>query len=235
MIINRRELTRFLKFKLRPLEIILLIILALISVYYLNVRFFKGVTKLDYKEVREYQGENLSSINDLRDVSISGTQYIDIEEYRLEITGLVEKTQKLTYEEVLDFSKYSKVVEINCVVGWSAKILWEGVLVDDLLRQAQVKPEAKIAIFYARDGFTTSLPLDYLRDNKILLAYKINDVVLPPQKGFPFQLVAEQKWGYKWIKWIDRIEISDNVDYRGTYESSGYSNEADITDSKLGQ
>ena len=58
--------------------------------------------------------------------------------------------------------------------------------------------------------------------------YRMNNVTLPPERGFPFQLVAESKWGYKWIKWITAIELSDNEDYRGYWESRGYPNDADL-------
>ncbi len=119
-------------------------------------------TRLASREVREYQGEDLSSINDLIETSIGGTQRIDPGNYTLAITGLVDKPQKYTYDQVLSFDNYSKVVDINCVTGWSAKILWEGVLLSDLLKSAGIRPEAKTAIFYAIDGFTTSLPLDYI-------------------------------------------------------------------------
>ena len=50
------------------------------------------------------------------------------------------------------------------------------------------------------------------------------------KKGFPFQLIAEQKWGYKWAKWITRIELSDNPEFKGYWESRGWDNNADITD-----
>ena len=46
-------------------------------------------------------------------------------------------------------------------------------------------------------------------------------------RGFPFQPVAESKFGYKWIKWINRIELSDEP-YEGFWEQRGYSNEADV-------
>ncbi|MDD3399730.1 MAG: molybdopterin-dependent oxidoreductase [Candidatus Pacebacteria bacterium] len=229
-------LSRFLKIfspgniKLRYLLLLLFLALALALAWYLREQ--SGTIRLSDAEVREYQGERLSSVDDLREVSISGPQYISADNYRLTIDGLVDNPLSLTYEDVLDSQHYSKVVDIHCVVGWSAKILWEGVLLKDLLELAGAKPEAEIAIFHAEDGFTSSLPLDFISDNDILLAYKINDVVLSPEKGFPFQVVAEQKWGYKWVKWLTRIELSDDVDYRGTYEQAGYSNEADITGPK---
>jgi DMSO/TMAO reductase YedYZ molybdopterin-dependent catalytic subunit len=114
------------------------------------------------------------------------------------------------------------------VEGWSVTILWEGVLVKDMLEESNVLPSAKVVIFHAYDGYTTSLPLDYIMNNDIMMAYKMNEITLPPERGFPFQLVAESKWGYKWIKWITEIELSDDVNYQGYWESRGYSNTADL-------
>ena len=52
---------------------------------------------------------------------------------------------------------------------------------------------------------------------------------------FPFQLVAESKWGYKWIKWITMIELSDDSGYRGYWESKGFSNTGDLNESFFGR
>jgi DMSO/TMAO reductase YedYZ molybdopterin-dependent catalytic subunit len=180
-------------------------------------------------EIKEYEGEKLSSVSDFRENSIKGPQHIDIETYQLEVTGLVQNPMSYTYDEVLDgYKHYKKVVSLNCVEGWSVTILWEGVLVRDLLEEAKPMPEAKVVVFHAYDGYTTSLPLDYIIDNDILMAYSMNGITIPPERGFPFQLVAESKWGYKWIKWITGIELSDNANYEGYWESRGYSNTADL-------
>jgi DMSO/TMAO reductase YedYZ molybdopterin-dependent catalytic subunit len=185
---------------------------------------------LEPVEIREYEGEDLSSINDfLRDNSIKGPQLIDIESYALKISGLVAEPTELSYQEVIqNHPPYQKVVTLNCVEGWSVKLLWEGVLVSDLISEASPSPETKIVIFHAYDGYTTSLPIDYIMDNSILIAYKMNGVTLPPERGFPFELVAESKWGYKWIKWVTEIELSEDTEYRGFWESRGYSNSADL-------
>jgi DMSO/TMAO reductase YedYZ molybdopterin-dependent catalytic subunit len=183
-------------------------------------------------EVREYEGEDLSSVNDFRENSIKGPQYVDINDYRLQVTGLVESPQSYSYDEVLDsYTGYKKVVTLYCVEGWEVNILWEGVLVSDLLAAAGPLPEAKIAIFHAYDGYTTSLPLDYITDSDILMAYKINGLTLSPERGFPFALVAESKWGYKWIKWITEIELSDDESYRGYWEERGFSDSGDLDES----
>ncbi len=183
---------------------------------------------LEPVEITEYEGQMLSSINDFRENSIEGPQYINEESYELAVTGLVNNTITYTYDDVVnDHQHYKKVVTLHCVEGWEVTILWEGVLVKDLIEEAGVDPAATVVIFHASDGYSTSLPLDYIIDNNIIMAYKMNGLVLPPERGFPFQLVAESKLGYKWIKWITEIELSDATNYRGYWESRGFSDEAD--------
>jgi DMSO/TMAO reductase YedYZ molybdopterin-dependent catalytic subunit len=178
-------------------------------------------------EIREYQGEQLSSIGDFRENSIKGVQHVSLDGYRLEVAGLVDRPLELTYDEVLAHSRYSKVVTLHCVEGWDATILWEGVRIEDILADAGVQDGAPVVIFHAVDGYTSSLPLAYIQANDILLAYNMNGVTLPAERGFPFQVVAESKWGYKWVKWVDRIELSDDTSYRGYWEVRGYNNDGD--------
>lgn len=186
-------------------------------------------TALEGTEIREYEGEKLSSINDFRENSIAGPQNVSLEDYQLEVTGLVNNPLILTYDQVLDREQYSKVVTLYCVEGWDATILWEGVLVEDLLNQANVQDDAVTVIFHAADGYTSSLPLEYIRENKIMLAHKMNKLQLPAERGFPFQVVAESKWGYKWAKWVTKIELSDDPNYRGYWEKRGYNNDGDLS------
>jgi DMSO/TMAO reductase YedYZ molybdopterin-dependent catalytic subunit len=183
--------------------------------------------QLERAEVREYEGLDLSSIDDFRENSIAGPQQVDRDSYQLAISGLVEEPAALSYDDVLSGRTYKKVVTLDCVEGWSVDILWEGVLMRDLIERAGPAGTANTVVFRAADGYSTSLPLDYLLDNEILLAYSMNGVELPPERGFPFQLVAEDKWGYKWIKWVTEIELTDDPEYRGYWESRGYSNSGD--------
>jgi DMSO/TMAO reductase YedYZ molybdopterin-dependent catalytic subunit len=216
----------------------LLLVLFLILVAAITVGVGIGCDDTEVlapNEIREYEGVDLSSITAFRENSIKGPQAMDVESYTLGITGLVANSTSYTYDEVMNrYQHYKKVVTLDCVEGWSVTILWEGVLVRDLLAEADPLARAEVVIFHAYDGYTTSLPLDYIMDNDILMAYKMNDVVLPPERGFPFQLVAESKWGYKWIKWITEIELSDDANYRGYWESRGYSNSADLDESFFG-
>ena len=185
------------------------------------------VIELEGIEISEYQGEDLSSVaTDFRENSIKGPQYIDPESYRLEIGGQVDTPKAYTYDQVIDRQLYRKVAELECVEGWSVNILWEGVLLRDLLSEAGIKPEANTVILYAADGYSTSFPLSFFYDRDIIMAYRMNEVPIPPERGWPFVLVAEDKWGYKWIKWITRIELSADEEYRGYWEDRGYSQDA---------
>jgi DMSO/TMAO reductase YedYZ molybdopterin-dependent catalytic subunit len=188
-----------------------------------------GVTPLDGVEVREYEGERLDSITDFRENSINGPQQVDVASYRLAVTGMVDDPAEYTYSEVASgFPSYRKVVQLDCVEGWSAKVLWEGVLVRDILDASGVADGAQSVIFSAADGYTTSFSVSYFYDRDILLAYAMNGASLIPERGFPFTVVAEQKWGYKWCKWVTGIELSADPNPGGYWEDRGYSNTGDL-------
>ena len=188
----------------------------------------KMTSRLPRVEIQEFEGEDLSSVDSFRENSIKGPQTVSLDTYTLKVSGLVDNPLALTYAQVLAHDAYTKVVTLHCVEGWDATILWEGVLLDDLLKEAQVQDTAVIAIFHAADGYTSSLPVAYLRDKQILLAYKMNGVDVPRERGFPFVIVAEAKWGYKWVKWVTEIELSNDPAYKGYWESFGYSNNGDL-------
>ncbi len=201
-----------------------------------NTFGLKSATQLAAVEVREYQGQRLDSILDFRENSIHGPQYVDPGAYRLKVDGLVRTPASYTVTQVAEaFPHFAKVVTLDCVEGWSAKVLWEGVMVRDILNASSVQPTATTVIFHARDGYTTSFPLEYFMDNDRIMAFRMNGQPLAPERGYPFMVVAEDKWGYKWVKWIDRIQVSSNSDYRGYWETRGYSNDGSLDKPYLGR
>ncbi len=179
------------------------------------------------REIREYQGKRLDPFDREYDNSIKGPQRVDIEKYRLEVTGLVHTPQSLTYREVLSLPIVKRAVTLYCVEGWNEHLLFEGVRLADLLALAQPKKGVRTVIFYAVDGYSSSLTYKEASRLDVMLAAKINGKVLDAKRGFPFQVVAESKWGYKWVKWVTRIELSDKP-YKGFWEQRGYDNEADV-------
>ncbi|MFA5070899.1 MAG: molybdopterin-dependent oxidoreductase [Candidatus Pacearchaeota archaeon] len=211
-------------------EIIVAVVIIFSVIFFVNYKS-PEIRRLADIEVKDYNGEDLSSIMDFMENSIKGPQHINISNYKLEVTGLVDNPKSYTYDEVIKKKNYEKVVTLNCVEGWDVKILWKGILVKDLIEEAKPKSNATTVIFYAYDGYSTAFPLDYIKDNNIILAYEMNNVTLPAERGFPFHLVAESKWGYKWIKWVTKIELSDDENYKGYWESRGYAKEGNLNES----
>jgi DMSO/TMAO reductase YedYZ molybdopterin-dependent catalytic subunit len=186
------------------------------------------VTVLPGVEIRNYRGKKLDAVKSEPETSIHGPQHIDIAKYRLQIGGNVAAPLSLTYDQVIGMPSYQKVTKLTCIEGWTVTYLWQGVRIKDLLARAGYDPSAKVVIFRCYDGYTTSLPLDYIVKNDILLAYAMNGIAISPERGFPFQVVAEDRLGYKWAKWLTSIELSDNIRFRGYWESRGGDNTATV-------
>lgn len=175
-------------------------------------------------EVSAYKGQRLDPISDFRENSIKGPQSVDITTYRLGVKGRVSKPATYTYDDVISReTTYTKVVRLDCVEGWSVTILWEGVLLSDLIDRAIPATDAVTVVFRSADGYSTSLPLADVRASRLLLAYKMNGITIPEDRGYPFMVVAEDRWGYKWAKWVTEIELSSDPKFLGYWEQRGYS------------
>ena len=186
-------------------------------------------------ELREANGTPLDSVSAYRENSIRGPPAIDPDTYRLAVGGAVGRPLNYTYGQALDkFPHESRVVTLSCVEGWDVTSFFEGVAVIDLLEASDPSPDTTIVVFAALDGYTTSLPLAAVRDRRLLLAHRVNNLTLPRSLGFPFILVAEDRWGYKWCRWVTRIEASTDPTYRGYWERRGYANDGDLTRSFFG-
>jgi DMSO/TMAO reductase YedYZ molybdopterin-dependent catalytic subunit len=186
-------------------------------------------SKLSEIEFHEYKGFNLTPLDEQKNNGISGTQYINRTTYRLKVTGLVNHELEMSYNELLELPFYSKLAYMPCVEGWGFTAKWTGFRLTDLFNLSDPKQEAKYVSFNSIDGYSTSLPLDYIKEKRIIAACGINDLTLPPDRGFPFQIVAEGKYGYKWAKWITSIELVEK-DVPGYWESRGYGNLANVGD-----
>jgi DMSO/TMAO reductase YedYZ molybdopterin-dependent catalytic subunit len=181
-------------------------------------------------EATEFNSHKLTPIALQNNNALAGTQDIDSSTYTLTVDGLVNKPLKLTYADLQAYPQLNQLMDLNCVEGWKFTAKWSGPALASIFNDAEVKPEAKIAIFHTADvpeGYT-SLDLSYIYDKNIIIALKDNDIVLPPERGFPFQVVAMSKFGYKWAKWVTRIELSSDTGFRGYWENANYNNNADI-------
>ncbi|MCB2188894.1 MAG: molybdopterin-dependent oxidoreductase [Deltaproteobacteria bacterium] len=178
------------------------------------------------QEIRAYQGQALSPFDRDYDNSIRGPQKVDPGNFRLQVDGLVAHPLSLTYAQVVKMDPQRRVVLLPCVEGWSERLLVDGTPLTALFARARPRANATWAVFHSADGYSTALPLADLAKSHAMLGHHVNGLPLDARRGFPFQLVAEGKLGYKWAKWVVRVELTDH-EVLGYWEQRGYGNEAD--------
>ena len=161
-------------------------------------------------------------------LSISDTPEINVASWQLLVDGLVDNQLKLTYENITSLPKKTVTATLKCVEGPAGRAVWSGVRLKSILDLASVQADVKEVVFYAADGFSSSLTLEDATSEDVILAYEMNGEILPTDHGYPIQLVVPGKAGYKWVKWITHIELVD-YDYKGYWESRGWDDEADLT------
>lgn len=152
---------------------------------------------------------------------------IDSKIWRLIVSGKVEKTHLLTMEDVLALPTIVSVSDFHCVEGWSVlNNTWEGFSFKPIINMVRPKKDAKYVIFECADGYSTSLPLTELLKKDVLLAYKLNGIMLKPKHGGPLRLIIPHKYAYKSAMWINKITFTDE-NVLGFWEERGYSDTAD--------
>jgi len=134
---------------------------------------------------------------------------VAIDEYRLVIDGLVEQPLSLTYEELLSRPQVSEVVLLICPGVFWDNAEWTGTPLAPLLEEAGLQEGAKTVKFHALDGYQSSLSLEEALADGVFLAYQVNGETLPPEHGFPLRLVARGQFGGRWVKWLERIEVTE--------------------------
>jgi DMSO/TMAO reductase YedYZ molybdopterin-dependent catalytic subunit len=205
----------------------------LLSLFFVLGAVNLSTDRRDNGELKSYQGTTLGSVNDFRENSIGGVRKVDLKKYRLRIDGLVKKPLSYTYPDLKSFSHQKKIITVHCVEGWNVTVLWEGIPLSEFINRAGVDSKVTTIIFHGVDGYTTSLDFKTVVDKNLLLADSANGIPLPAKLGFPFILVAEDKWGYKWARWVERIQFSDQARFRGYWEQRGYNQKGDISDPEL--
>ncbi len=151
---------------------------------------------------------------------------VNVEDWRLTVDGQVKNPLTLSYKELIALPQIRLIEILECydnppggkLIGVAE---WEGVLVRDLLEMTEAKANASTLIFHSLDGYSTNHTLEYIKKACVLLALKMNGETLPAEHGYPARLVAPGMYGYKWAKWIYRIEVADK-EKPGYWEKRGY-------------
>jgi len=135
------------------------------------------------------------------------TQEYDIATYRLVVDGLVENPLSLSYEEVLGFPQVKETVLLICPGFFWDNAEWSGTPLSLILEGAGLAADASTVRLLAGDGYSQKLSLEEATADGVFLAYEVNGEPLPPDHGYPIRLVARHQFGFKWVKWVERIEV----------------------------
>lgn len=153
---------------------------------------------------------------------------IDLKTWVLKVDGEVERPIKLTWDEFTKLPRTKSVSDFHCVEGWSVLGLrWEGVRFRDVADLVGPKETAKHVLFECSDDYTTSLSLNDLMGDDVLLAYKLNERELESGLGFPLRLIVPAKYAYKSAMWITGVKFMSRKEL-GYWETRGYSDTADV-------
>ncbi len=160
---------------------------------------------------------------------------VDVENWELKITGLVDSPYSLTYRELLDLATDEDYVTLCCVsneVGGRliGNAKWQGIPLADVLNRAGIKDEATQIVGRSVDGFTAGFPREVAFDGRpVLVAVGMNGEPLPFKHGFPARLVVSGLYGYvSATKWLQEIELTTWEDFDGYWIPRGWSKEGPI-------
>jgi len=158
-----------------------------------------------------------------------GYPEVDRLTYRLHITGLVDRTLALSLDDLAKMQQTAMTKDFQCVTGWRVSdVPWSGVLLRDVLAAAGVQSDASALRFISFDGaYTESLSLDQGMRPDVLVATSMFGAPMEIRHGAPVRLYVAPMYGYKSIKWLSTIEVTDKVK-PGYWEVRGYDTDAYI-------
>ena len=165
------------------------------------------------------------------------TPSINEEKWTLEIAGAVTNPIKLSYSDLLLASSVRRPLTTECAGNLSggagvSTAIWSGLPLASLLKQAGVRAEATTIIFHGADAgdaegmppgthYARAIPLVKAMDDSTLLAYEMNGSPLPPEHGFPLRALVSGWYGMDSVKWLTRIEVSQEP-FKGYFQQQYY-------------
>lgn len=135
---------------------------------------------------------------------------VDLNDWRLEVTGRVGTPLRLTYSQVLTLASIERNVLLICRGFFANHGRWKGISMGMLLEKAQMQTDVTHVSFSAPKGAGGDLakfPLSDILSDRVFLAYGVNAETLPKKHGFPLRLVAEGYHGSVWVKYVSRVRL----------------------------
>ena len=142
---------------------------------------------------------------------VTGTPVeVDLETFRLRVAGAVEKPLSLSFEQLRALPAVRQEITLDCPGFFTDRGVWTGVPVRDLLAMAGLRSEAAKVVFTSlSEDYTSTLSLQDVERDGVLVAYEFDGKPFPVVHGFPLRLTAKDHQGNVWVKWLGEIQLSE--------------------------
>jgi DMSO/TMAO reductase YedYZ molybdopterin-dependent catalytic subunit len=141
------------------------------------------------------------------------SQAIDFSDWRISVEGLVAKPGTFSIADLKRYPSRTQITRHSCEEGWSAIGEWTGVPLSRILDAVGMLPTARIVNFHTIDDWTDGVDMLDALHPQTILAYGMNGRDLPIQHGAPIRLRVETQVGYKSLKYLTRIVVTDSLAY----------------------
>lgn len=146
--------------------------------------------------------------------------------WRLDITGLVERPQTYSFEDLAALPAATQETTLRCISnqvgdGLMSNAVWKGVPMRTLIEAAGAKQGVVEVVLHGVDNYTDTFAIEKAMDPTTLVAYEMNGEMIPARHGFPVRVIVPGLFGEKNVKWVTRIELVDH-DAKGFYEQQGW-------------
>jgi len=133
-------------------------------------------------------------------------------DYRLSIDGMVHEPASFSIADLKSCPSRSHITEIACEEGWSYIAEWIGVPLSHVLNLVGAHPQARYVVYVSMEPDTwDSIDMADALHPQTFLCYGMNGGELPVPHGGPLRMRLPRQIGYKNIKFINRLTVTDNL------------------------
>jgi DMSO/TMAO reductase YedYZ molybdopterin-dependent catalytic subunit len=140
-------------------------------------------------------------------------------DWRLEVSGLVDRPTSFSLADLKRLPRRTQITKHSCEEGWTAIAEWSGVPLHSLLATCGMQPAARYVEFHTFDLMADNIDMIDALHPQTLLAYGMNGRDLPIGHGAPLRLRLERQIGYKSVKFLRRIVVTDRFQDLGNIKS----------------
>ena len=167
--------------------------------------------ELAHQNPAELDTRNLdvTPLKDFKTMGITNHE-TDLGSWRLTVDGHVAVPLSLTYSQILALPAVERDVLLICPGIFANHGRWKGVSMDALLKRARVTGKGTRVNFRGPEGIyekVEGFPIKDVLSNKVFLAYAVNGKPLPKKHGFPLRVVAEDRFGFTWVKYVHKVTV----------------------------